>query len=118
MKKIVFISICIVSVFIINGFVHSILNLWQKQTLISQAQIELQKKEREHKALQKQLGMVKTNAFVEETARNELFLGKPGESVVIVPRELLSPTPTPKPQKEAPTSHWAQWLRIILNPSS
>lgn len=114
MKKVLYILILIISLFIINNLVRSIANLSQKHDLISQAQTELQKERNEHKKLVDQLREVQRPEFVEEEARNKLFMVKPGEKVVIMGSGGEQQIDTVQPVKTAASPIWQQWLTLFF----
>lgn len=114
MKKALYLSILIVSVLIIQSFVRSIINVWQKQSLIDQATFELTKEKKEHELLLQQAELVKKQHFIEEEARNKLLMVKANEAHVIIPSELL-----PKEQKQQvasndPRPYWQQWAQLFF----
>lgn len=114
MKKVVYLLILIVSLFIINNLIRSIFSLWQKHDVIGEAQKELQQEKNEHQKLQDQLDRVKRTEFVEEEARNKLFMVKPGEKVVIMGDN----SPTSNEKKSSPKviaiPIWRQWLNLFF----
>jgi len=84
MKKLSFLLIIIISVLIVNNLIRSTYNLWQKHDLITQAENQLSKQKTENDRLKDQLARVKRVDFIEEEARNKLFMVKPGEKVVLM----------------------------------
>jgi cell division protein FtsB len=86
-KKILFFTIIIASVFIINNLVHSIYTLWQKQHLVENARRDLESEREENQELKRRLSLALDPHFIEEEARNKLFLTKPGEGVIVIPTE-------------------------------
>ena len=114
MKKVVYLLILIVSLFIINNLIRSIFSLWQKHDVIGEAQKELQQEKNEHQKLADQLDRVKRTEFVEEEARNKLFMVKPGEKVVIIA------STTPDSEQKGSSSKviaipiWKQWLNLFF----
>ncbi len=114
MKKVVYLLILIISLFIINNLIRSIFSLWQKHDLIGEAQKELQQEKNENQKLQDQLDRVKRTEFVEEEARNKLFMVKPGEKVVI-----MGNTPSDSEQKKSSPKEivipiWQQWWNLFF----
>src|SRR3989344_7628924 len=90
LKKIVFFIFIILSLFIINDFIHSIYNLWQKNDLVERAKQTLDTEKKKNIELKSRLKTVTAPQFVEEEARNKLFLVKHGEGIVVVaPTEYL-----------------------------
>ncbi|MCL5113916.1 MAG: septum formation initiator family protein [Patescibacteria group bacterium] len=113
MKKISFIIIIIISIFIINSLARSIYDLWKKQDLIVRAKQDLDKEKEENQKLKSQLSVVGNEQFIEEEARNKLFLAKPGEQEVIIPQELLDANKSAKQNKDnAP--NWKKWWSLFF----
>lgn len=108
MKKIIYIVSVIVLLLIINGLAHSIYDLWTKRDVVSEAQRTLEQEKAENQKLKKELSRVKTKEFIEEEARNKLFLTKPNEKVVIVPVASKSAE-----RKDKPTPNWRKWLGLF-----
>lgn len=112
MKKVIFFVIIIIFLFIINNFFHSIYRLWQKQDLIVSARRELAREKAEQRKLANDLEMVKKPNYLEEEARNKLFLVKPGEEVVVIPS--TSPSVTTKQHiVKKPEPVWLQWYKLF-----
>ena len=84
MKKLLYLLIAIASLLIVNNLIRSTYNLWQKHDLITQAQKQLLSQKNENSRLKDQLNKVKRTDFIEEEARNKLFMVKPGEKVVLL----------------------------------
>lgn len=113
MKKVVFILILIISLLIINNLVRSIYNLWNKQALLVNAQSQLEDEKKKHAQLQQQLAQVKNPQFVEEEARNKLFLMKPGEKVILLDQAKgEQEVKQAKSKKEEP--NWQQWAKLFF----
>lgn len=112
MKKVIFIAVILASILIISNLARSIYDLWNKKDLISQYQKQLEKEKERNGELKRQLSQVNDNKFVEQEARDNLFLVKPGEQKVIIPGELLVASPSAKPIKETP--NWQKWLSLFL----
>lgn len=110
MKKAVFILIVIVLLFIINGLIHSIFDTYSKKSLLTQAQKELEAEKLKNSKLKSQLSYVQTGQFIEEEARNKLFLVKPGEQHVVISDNLFEKNNQPK--KSLP--NWQQWLNLFF----
>lgn len=111
MKKVLYILIIIVSIYIINSLVRSIYGLWQKRDLIIIAKEELKNEQTEEEKYKDELTRVKRVDFIEGEARNKLFMGRPGEQIVIIDKNAqLKKNPT----IEAPQPNWRQWLNFFL----
>ena len=57
------------------------------------------------------------NAYVEQVARRDLGLARPGETVVIVPRQAAVPRATvePLPEPEIRRQNWQLWIDAIFD---
>ena len=110
-KKILFFGIIIVCLIIINNLVRSIYDLWSKQDFVVKAQTDLEKANTENQELKRRLSLVKSDQFVEDEARDKLFLVKPGESGVIVPSELET---NHKSEAKKVIPNWQSWLNLFL----
>ena len=111
MKKILFFATVIVCILIINGLARSTYDLWHKQDLVVSVQEDLDKEKKERQKLEKQLSYVKSSEFIESEARNKLFMVKPGEEGVIVPKDLI----TKKEKKEIENiPNWQRWINLFF----
>lgn len=110
MKKIFFFAAVLACLLIINNLARSIYDLWHKQDLVVKAQKDLEREKKENEQLKKQLSRVKSNVFIEEEARNKLFMVKEGESGVILP--VVSSTRSAKPTQEPP--NWQKWFNLLF----
>ncbi|PIR79786.1 MAG: hypothetical protein COU25_03395 [Candidatus Levybacteria bacterium CG10_big_fil_rev_8_21_14_0_10_35_13] len=112
MKKAAYILIVIVLFLAINSLVHSILDLWQKQDLITSAQKELDREIQKNQKLKAQYEYVQTPEFIEKEAHNKLFLVKEGEQEVLISQSLLSKTQARRKMEER--SNWEKWLDLFF----
>lgn len=112
-RKIVFFSIILASVFVINSLVHSIFTLWQKNDLIVKAKQELEKQERENRELKKKLADVKKPDFLEKEVRNKLFMAKTGEGVVVLPTDYFKKENQDKKIVDS-RPNWKKWWEVFF----
>jgi len=110
MKKILYIAAIVVFLLVINGLAHSIYDLWTKRDVLTAAQKALEQEKIKNQKLKGELSYVKTREFVEEEARNKLFLAKPDEKVVIIPVA----TKSASEKKEPPKANWKKWLELFF----
>lgn len=113
-KKIIFFTIIIVSFFIINNLVHSIYTLWQKQNLVVTAKKELEREKEENQELKRKLSLAKDPNFIEEEARNRLFLTKPGENVIVIPTEAIKSNPARQKNSADTRQNWEKWRDLFF----
>jgi cell division protein FtsB len=110
-KKVAYFITIILCIVIINGLIRSIYDLWNKQDLVVKAKEDLNEQKQENQELKAQLSYVQSTNFIEEEARNKLFMVKPGEAGVIVPEELI------KKKEEKITIYvpnWQQWVNLFV----
>jgi cell division protein FtsB len=111
-KKIVYIAIVIILLVVINNLSHSIYDLWHKQDLLTAAQKQLDLEKTKNKKLKAELSYVQSQAFIEEQARDKLFMSKPGEHDVLIPKNLLrSEKAAPKPDLRP---NWQKWVDLFI----
>jgi cell division protein FtsB len=113
-RQILFFSIIIVSFFVISGFVHSISTLIQKNSLIVQAQRELDTEKKKNQRLKQTLETVKKPQYVEQEARNKLFLLQPGENVLFIPTVSGTSSAAPKTSLTDSRPVWKQWWKLFF----
>jgi cell division protein FtsB len=113
MKKIAYLTTLIIGLLIINNLVQSIYTLWKKQDVVVGVEGQLQREKARQEKLQKELARVQKKDFIEEEARNNLFLVKPGEQVVLIPTR-TQPTPSITPTPTPPVPNWEQWIDVFF----
>ena len=74
MKKLVFLGIVIALLVIINGLIGSIFDLLSKQNVLKDAQRKLEIEKAQNVKLKAEYQLSQTPGFVEEQARDNLFL--------------------------------------------
>jgi cell division protein FtsB len=114
MKKVIFFITLGICILVINNLVRSIYTLWHKNDLVVDAQRELTKQKQENQKLKSQLSYVESKEFVEEVARNKLFLVKPGEQAVLIPQDLNKGTSTPSANIRKQDPNWKKWLKLFF----
>lgn len=113
-KRILFVAIIIASIFIINNLIHSIYTLWTKRELVSNMKNEAKKQQEENQALKKKLNIVEKPQFIEEEARNKLFLAKPGEEVVVLSDKDIKGSQISKPKSPDTRPNWKKWWDLFF----
>ena len=116
MKNAGYIIVLVISVMLINNLVHSIYNLSQKKNLVTQTQEELKKEQDRNARLTDQLIQVKREDFVEEEARNKLFMVQPGETIVVLPSPTQEEGDNSSSKESLPI--WKQWVQTFFTPTT
>jgi len=99
---------------VINNLIHSIYTLWQKHDLVTLAQKELERQKQENQKLKSQLSYVQSQEFIEEQARNKLFLIKPGEQEVLISEDLIKGASTPSARTKKDDPNWRKWWSLFF----
>ena len=89
LKKIGLVFIIIIVGLIIYNLIAQILEALKSGERLSTEAEGLYQLEAKNRQLKKKLEEIKSPDFVERVARNKLGLGKPGETVVIIPQEKI-----------------------------
>lgn len=108
-KKYIYIALIIFFLLIINGLAHSIYDLWSKKDLITAAQKKLTEEKLRNRKLKGELSYVQTKEFIEQQARDSLFLSKPNEKEIIIPIASKSAE-----KQETNKSNLQKWLDLFL----
>lgn len=112
MKRISFLIITIILFFIILHLLTSIYTLWHKQDLLTNTQQQLLQEKQEHTNLEKELSRVNSPQFLDQEARDKLLLVKPGESEVLIDKNLLEASSSAQIREVKP--YWQQWLNLFF----
>ena len=72
---------------IVGVIAYSVWNIWSLKQLERQAQEELQAKQEEKERLQLELEHVESDESIEQEAREQLHMIRPGETVYILPTD-------------------------------
>src|SRR5260221_1468488 len=114
MKRILFFGTIAICVIIILNLMHSIYTLWHKRDVMTVTKEKLIKEQQEQASLKKQLAVVQSQQFIEEEARNKLFLVKPGESELIISQDLLKNGNQGSLLHAKELPHWQQWINLFF----
>lgn len=113
-QRLITLLIYSVALFIIVNISRSIYSLWQKQYILGeQAQVK-KLLEEENKELSEALSQAQSPEFVEKQAREKLNLKRPGETVVLLPKELKQVEEQAQAQIEADLPNWRKWWKLFF----
>ena len=108
--KLRFYIITFVCLFIIINTVRSLGDLYKAQGRLVETKRELAEAQANQKKLLAQKNWVESDKFVEEQARNKLGMGRPGETVIILPESLQQSTGRAAVTEEA---NWKKWVALL-----
>ncbi|MDD5147824.1 MAG: septum formation initiator family protein [Candidatus Daviesbacteria bacterium] len=106
-------------IFLIISLVRSIVDIWQKGSLLDREEEKYAQVKLEYEELNAEYEMLESPDYIERTARDKLGLSKEGEMVVVLPPVIsISPseatiTDIPKPEKREEV--WQLWANWFLN---
>ncbi|HUQ84743.1 MAG TPA: septum formation initiator family protein [Candidatus Limnocylindrales bacterium] len=112
-KKIGFFIIIITSLVVINNLAHSTYKLWQKKQLVDDSRLEVQRQKDKNQELRNKLNKIERPNFIEEEARNKLFMVKPGEQVIVLSDKDLKASESSKPKPKDTRPNWKKWLDLF-----
>ena len=110
LKKLISISVLIITVIIIKNLYVSIKNLSNNSRIVDNLQKQLEAQKKENNFLQQKLSYVKSNEFVEKEARDKLGLVKDNEYIVIAPDEEMEKEEFIKTEDP----NWKKWLKLFF----
>lgn len=113
-KKSVFILIVLLVLTIFYSLARQIYESLQTGKRLDNQLEELSGLQHKNVELKKKLEKVQTPEFIEEQARNKLNLAKEGETVVIIPQEVLDKVLNLEQKAQGvKVPHWQGWLRLL-----
>ncbi len=119
MNKIIFIIvIVIVAVGILTGLSRQIASALEASKRLEDEASQVTKLTEKNNQLKKELSDAQSPDSIEKIAREELNLAKPGETVVVIPPDLISKViEDNKPKIEPKLPNWQGWLRLFIHTS-
>jgi len=113
-KKIALGVILLVSLIVAYNLINQIINSTKSGDRLSQAADTVYKLETKNKELKIKLTQIQSPDFIEQQARDKLGLGKPGETVVIIPEEKLKEVMgASQSAQQVRLPNWLGWLRVF-----
>ena len=114
-RKVIIATLIVIVVGFAYNLVIQITNaLKSSDRLSDQAEVVFQM-EAKNRELKKKLSQIQSKEFIEQQARNKLGLGKPGETLVIIPEEklqqVLGASQAAQPKRVA---NWLGWFRVFF----
>ena len=117
MNKIIsIIVIVIVAVSILIGLSKQIVTALESGKRLDQEASKVAKLSEINNSLKKELAQAQSPDTIEKTARDELNLAKPGETIVVIPSELINKVlDEQKPIIVPKVPNWQGWLNLFLH---
>jgi cell division protein FtsB len=112
-NSLVKLAVVIIGIGLIVSLSRNIYRLLKAGDQVKLAQEKLEKLEKENQELLEKKKYYESEEFIEQEARNRLNLGKPGETVVILPPN-VGQTETNLPEKPPELPNWQKWLKLFF----
>lgn len=106
--------IVLISFYLIVNTSRKVWQLWESQSAVDVAELELKQAYDEQAKLEKSLAYQQTDAYVEEQARERLNLVKPEETVVLMPKSIPKIVYYTEKTPEAQEWNWEKWLKRFM----
>src|SRR5437870_692983 len=114
-KKLVLGLIIFIVLLVAYNLINQIAQAVKSQERLTSAADIVYKLETENKKLEKKLSAINSLEFIEEHARNELNLGKEGETMVIIPENKLKQVlGASQAANEARFANWLGWWKVFF----
>lgn len=102
----------VISLFLSFGLARSVVNHWQKRTIVSDRQEALRREQARNQELTESLKSATSAAFIEKTAREKLGLIKEGDTVVLMTNDNTYMTNNANTPESAP--NWKKWWGLFF----
>lgn len=114
-KRIFKILVLALGLFLIVSLVQQTLSLWRAEERIGIAQRKVEEAKQKNEELAGKLKYVQSEEFIEKEARDKLGMGKEGETIVVVPKDVIEKE-VEKAQKEEPEKvpNWRLWKEAFF----
>ena len=104
-----------VSIFMIISLSRSVVDLWQRRSIVKQEQERLRRIEQKHEELTQKFKTVLSPVFVEKEARERLGMAKEGDTIILMGDVSQKDESQPSfPQSATPQeSNWKRWWMVF-----
>lgn len=102
-------------IYLVLSLVGRIFSLFQAEERVRVARRRLEEAKRRNEELAERLRYVESREFLEREARDKLGLGRRGEAVVILPKEVMKESLEKKEKKEEKLiPNWKKWVKVFF----
>ena len=117
-KKILRLLVLALGLYLVVSLVQQIVSLWRAEEKIRIAQEKAKEARKENEQLVEELKYVQSDEFVEKEARDKLGMGKEGETIVVLPQDLIEKeVDQVRKEQQEPEKipSWRQWKEVFLS---
>ncbi len=110
-------AVILVCLFIIQGLSRGLIELSAQERRLGRAQSDLKNLKQKEVELKQQLEYFRSDEYVEKIARDKLLMAKPGETVLILPKETknsvfsIQNSELDNPADDLP--NWQKWAKLF-----
>lgn len=104
-------AVIIICVYLIVTTLRSMVDLWRAADKLTRREQALAALMAQQDALLREQNKVNSPDYLEKVAYDQLGLSKPGEEVIVIPKELLKESPMASPDA---TPNWKKWTRLLF----
>jgi len=90
-----------------------VFSLWQAEERVRRIKRQWEEVRAKNEELVEKLGYVESEEFVEKEARDRLNLGKEGEVIIVLPKELVEKE-VEKEEKKEDLPNWKKWVEVFF----
>jgi cell division protein FtsB len=112
-KQIINVIIFVIGIYLIINLSKDIFRLLSMSDQLQEAEKKLVLAEKEHQDLLNKKDYWSSTDFVEEEARNKLNMNRPGETVVVLPKDLGQGKSLSNDRPGVIDPNWKKWLDIF-----
>ena len=114
MRKIIIYSIVFFQLMVLGSLFRSLYSTYSSRSRVDELREKKVQLTQEREKLLSDLEHANSDYYIEEIAREQLHLGRPGETVLIVDREELRRVLGAQDSKEEEeNSNWEKWVRLL-----
>ena len=114
-RKLLSVAILAVSIFLVTSLAKQVWSTVENSQRLDQARVKLAQEEGKNTQLKDTLSYLESNNFVEREARDKLGLSKTGETVVIIPQEVLAKQVSSPKDLSTEIPNWQRWWRLFFD---
>jgi|SRR3989344_358844 len=114
-KRIAFVITIIVGILIVFALTKQIISALESGKRLDQSADKVTNLQAENRKLKQSLEKAEEIGTIEEILRDDLNMGLPNETIVVVPEELIKKTlEGEKPPPEVKIPNWQRWLKLFI----
>jgi len=117
MKELKYAILAIFLALSLYSLYKTVFDIYQKNNRLSDLKKDIENLEAENRDLKKEFEYKSSKEFIKREAGEKLFMGLPGEKIIIVPKDFLANLPIPNKSGETYNKTeepiWKRWVSLI-----